>query len=61
MRIKWQYENREQFEEAKKVADKFVAGSEREYEEDELRICFANWQAEEKFTIAYQNRDRTMA
>ena len=58
MRIKWQYENRETYEEAKKVADKFVAGSERKYEDDALRICFANWQAEEKFTIAYQNRDR---
>ena len=60
MRIKWQYETREDYEEAKKVAEKFVAGSEREYEEEALRICFANWQAEEKFTIAYQNRDRNV-
>jgi hypothetical protein len=60
MRIKWQYETREDFEEAKKVAEKFVAGSEREYEEEALRICFANWQAEEKFTIAYQNRDKNV-
>ena len=59
MRIKWQYETQEDFEEAKKIAEKFVAGSEREYEEEALRICFANWQAEEKFTIAYQNRDRS--
>lgn len=58
MRIKWQYENKEAYEEAKRIADKFVAGSEREYEDDALRICFANWQAEEKFTIAYNNRDR---
>lgn len=57
MRIKWRYEDTKSYEEAVKIAEKTVAGSEWSRNDSELELAFASWQAEEKFTIAYQQKD----
>ena len=57
MRIKWRYETQESYEEAVKVAQKAVAGSQWSRNDSELELAFETWQAEERFTIGYQNRD----
>ena len=57
MKIKWRYENTKSYEEAIEVAKKAVAGSEWSQNDSDLELAFDSWQAEEKFTIAYQRRD----
>lgn len=56
--IKWQYENEEQFEEAKEIALESVAGLDVIFEPESYRISFRNSFVEERFTIAYQAKDR---
>jgi len=57
MKIKWRYENTKSYEEAVRVAEKAVAGSQWSRNDSDLELAFDSWQAEEKFTIAYQRRD----
>ena len=56
--VKWQYENKEQFEEAKAVALEAVAGFDVIFEPEIYRISFRSPFVEERFTIAYQAKDR---
>ena len=57
MKIRWRYETQESFEEAVKVAEKAVAGSQWSRNDSERELAFDSWQAEERFTIAYQRKD----